>query len=283
MNMTHSQWSTTVQSKVASSWNLHELLPEPLDFFIMLSSLSGIYGNASQSNYAAGCTFQDALARYCVSQGRKAVSLDIGWMRNIGVIAENQTYQKQRKRAADMGQIDDSEFMAVLDIYCNPQLPLPFMPKSQVLIGVVTPADLIAQGHDPPPPMQLPLFSPFSHAAGGEHRKDAKDTSPGILFRRAVSQEERATVVTAALVSKLSRSLSISPDEVELTKPLSDYGVDSLMAVELRNWITKDFQANVAVFDFMSGMPIEAIGTLVVEKSELSVTGKGEEKGVDGG
>ena len=42
------------------------------------------------------------------------------------------------------------------------------------------------------------------------------------------------------------------------------------MAVELRNWATKDFPANVAVFDFMSGMPMSAIGALVISKSELA-------------
>ncbi|KAJ8130428.1 hypothetical protein O1611_g3200 [Lasiodiplodia mahajangana] len=89
--MSHAQWEVTIRSKVDTSWNLHQLLPPgTLDFFILLSSLSGLYGSIAQSNYAAGCTFQDALAQYrsgiCADNNddEANVSLDIGWMRNIG-------------------------------------------------------------------------------------------------------------------------------------------------------------------------------------------------------
>lgn len=72
-NMSLAQWEQTSCSKIESSWNLHTLLPE-LDFFILLSSVSGVVGNPGQSNYAAGCTFQDALARHRNQGGQKAVS-----------------------------------------------------------------------------------------------------------------------------------------------------------------------------------------------------------------
>ena len=72
-----------------------------------------------------------------------------------------------------------------------------------------------------------------------------------------------------ALARKLARAMAISADDVELSKPLSSYGVDSLMAVELRNWIGKDFAANVAVFDIMGNVPIAKIGDLVVARSSI--------------
>ncbi|ETS79028.1 hypothetical protein PFICI_08881 [Pestalotiopsis fici W106-1] len=56
MKMSYPQWSRTIQSKVSTSWNLHELLPD-LDFFIMLASIVGIYGSPGQGTYAAGCAF----------------------------------------------------------------------------------------------------------------------------------------------------------------------------------------------------------------------------------
>lgn len=80
----------------------------------------------------------------------KAVSLDIGWMRNIGVIAENFDYQLHRKSAANKGMIEDAELMAFLDVYCNPRLPILGPDKSQLLAGVITPGDMIAAGNTPP-------------------------------------------------------------------------------------------------------------------------------------
>lgn len=268
-NMSHAQWATTINTKVQSSWNLHNMLPNDLDFFVLLSSLAGICGTVAQSNYAGGCSAQDALARYRTARGQKAVSFDVGWMRNIGIIAEKESYQRNRKQAADMQQIDDKELFALLDIYCDPELPLMSVAKSQLLIGLLTPADFLQQGQTPPEMHGRPLFGPFSHVVGQTISEISVPIveSPGTLFRLAKETDERIQIVIRALATKLARAMSILPDDVEPSKPLSSYGVDSLMAVELRNYIGREFQAAVAVFDIMGGVPISSIGELVVEKS----------------
>lgn len=74
---------------ILASWNLHEVLPKDVDFFILLSSASGIVGNRGQSNYSAGNSYQDGLARYRVSQEWKATALDLGVILSVGVVAEN--------------------------------------------------------------------------------------------------------------------------------------------------------------------------------------------------
>lgn len=268
-NMSYAQWAATINSKAQSSWNLHKMLPRDLDFFVLLSSLAGICGTVAQSNYAGGCSAQDALARYRTAIGQKAISFDVGWMRNIGIIAEKESYQRNRQQAADMQQIDDIELLALLDIYCDPELPLASVAKSQLLIGLLTPADFLLQGQTPPQMHDRPLFGPFSHVAG-QAISDASVPvveSPGTLFRLAKETDERIQVVIKALATKLARAMSILPDDVEPSKPLSSYGVDSLMAVELRNYIGREFQATVAVFDIMGGIPISSIGDLVVERS----------------
>lgn len=77
-NMTHAQWELTLKSKVHSTANLDQLLSKDLDFFILLSSLGGVYSNVAQCNYAASCSFQDAVARHRTLRGRKAFTFDIG-------------------------------------------------------------------------------------------------------------------------------------------------------------------------------------------------------------
>ncbi|RYP40552.1 hypothetical protein DL768_010620 [Monosporascus sp. mg162] len=272
-NMTHAQWNLTVKSKVDTSWNLHQLLPG-LDFFIQLSSLAGIYGSIAQSNYAAGCAFQDALARYRISRGEKAVSFDLGWMYTSGVIAENEMYRRQREQAADMRKIEDSELEALLEIYCDPTLPLLSVSQSQVLVGALTPVEQLAKGLLSVGPAQhRPLFVGFSQDISTS-KNDISDEStedPARLFRLVDGPQERASVVVKALASRLAQAISISADDVDYTKPLAEYGVDSLMAVELRNWIGANFKAQVAVFEIMGGATdFAAIGDLVVTRSELS-------------
>lgn len=52
--MTPEQWSLSVNPKAPGTWNLHKFIPEDIDFFVMLSSSSGIAGTRGQGNYAAG-------------------------------------------------------------------------------------------------------------------------------------------------------------------------------------------------------------------------------------
>lgn len=270
-NMTHAQWTTTINSKVQASQNLHQLLPKDLEFFILLSSLNGVCGALAQSNYAGGCTYQDALARYRVAHGQKAVSIDIGWMRNIGIVAETDSYQRQRKSWDDMQKIDDTELLALLSVLCDPKQPLPSETGSQVLLGLRTPADFLVKGQAPPVLFDRPLFGAFSHIVGEAKQASGGDAvvDQAAAFTQATDTNERIQVVIKALSAKLARAMSISVDDVQLDKPLSSYGVDSLMAVELRNWMGKDFKANVAVFDILGNTSISSIADLVVSKSTI--------------
>ncbi|KAI0593005.1 hypothetical protein F4775DRAFT_587134 [Biscogniauxia sp. FL1348] len=280
-NMTHAQWALTLQSKVQTSWNLHRLLPRDLDFFVLLSSLAGVCGTVAQSNYAGGCTAQDALARHCRRNGRpRAISLDVGWMRNVGIIAEHEAYGRHRRAAGDMRQVEDTELLALLSVYCDAGLPPPDPEKSQVLIGLLTPVDFLAQGRAVPEMHERPLYGPFAYAVdidaeGGLSGSGAAPEDPAAQFRQAAETDERIQIVIRALSVKLARAMAISPEDVEPSKPLSSYGVDSLMAVELRNYIGREFQAPVAVFDIMGGVPIAAIGDLVVSRSSV---GKSKEE-----
>jgi acyl carrier protein len=269
--MTHTQWEDTIRSKVQSSWNLHTLLPRNLEFFILLSSIAGVLGSAGQSNYTAGCTFQDSLARYRTSHQQKAISVDLGLMRTIGIVAETEKLHKNFEDAKSLRQVEEEEFLTLLDIYCDPSHPLPAPSQSQITMGAVTPADLISQEQEPVEIMQRPLFANFSQTRGiSRGSGPANNTiNAAALFRQAGSDEERATVVVDALARKLARALSISPEDVDSDKPLHAFGVDSLVAVELRNWIGKEFAADIAMFDIMGGTIVAAIGDLVAKTSKI--------------
>lgn len=272
-NMTHIQWSRTIQSKVNASWNLHQLLPGDMDFFILLSSVAGIYGSPGQSNYAAGCTFQDALARSRASAGyRGSVSFNLGWMRTIGIIAETEEYHRNREHASDMAKVEESDLLSLLDHYCDPSLHPLTAEQSQILVGALTPADFHILGKPPIPVLSRPLFAGFNapelYKNGRVTDSASSQEDPSTLFRKADTLHARSAVVVSALRAKLARALEIKAEEVDPRRSLSDYSTDSLMAVELRNWMRRDFGVTVAVFDIMQGRNIEAVGELVAGRAE---------------
>lgn len=271
--MSFDEWKGALDPKVDGSRNLDELLPSDLDFFIMLSSVVGIHGSTGQANYAAGGTYQDALARYRISKGEKATALDLGWMASDGIIAESEALSKAFEKSGVMMPIDSSEYLALLNYYCNPsrELATPF--ASQIMVGLETPAALLAKGADVPALLQRPTFR-YMHQMGLDDNVAATGPSDGAInyaaaFTGATSAAEAAEVVVDGLTRKLSKALSIPPGDIDTSKPLHSYGVDSLLAVELRSWFAKELKSDVAIFEIMGGSSFAAVAGTVAAKSQF--------------
>ena len=270
--MSYTEWSESIRPKVQGSWNLHSALPSGLDFFILLSSVCGIFGNGGQSNYAAKNTFQDALARWLVQRGEKAVSLNLGIILGEGFVAENKQVMDRLLRLDILSPISQSELFAMLDYYCNPSMRFSSPAQSQAITGLELPANLRAKGLEPPLSLCAPMFSHMHQIsgagqvslAGDEQTQDTKS-----LLVKTSSLEEAGTVVAEALRDKVCRVLGVSPDQMSLSSQLESYGVDSLVALELRNWLAKETRADVAVFEILGGPSLIDVGMTAARKSEL--------------
>ncbi|KAI0101308.1 putative polyketide synthase [Nemania sp. FL0031] len=269
-NMTYSQWKRTVRSKVQTSWNLHTLLPNDLNFFILLSSISGIVGNSGQSNYAAGCSFQDALAQYRTRNGQKALSIDLGVVADVGVVADG-TQKKLGSGVRESRPIYEPEILAFLELCCDSESQP--ARSSHIVMGLSTPADLLIQGIEPPEFMQRPLFAAQAPRRGQGNGAAGGHVNYGALFREAESAEDRASIVFKSLAKKLARAISVKPEEIDASQPLHVFGVDSLVATEIKNWVAKEFAAEVAVFELMGGRSVAAICELVTRMSQFQVHG----------
>lgn len=124
--MPHSSYTSCLAPKVAGSWNLHTHLPPDMDFFIMLSSICGIVGNRGQSNYAAGNTYQDALATYRRARGLAASTLDLGNILSVGYIAENQaTLNANPLFFFAHDGVREDEFLALVEHHVDRRRGLP--------------------------------------------------------------------------------------------------------------------------------------------------------------
>lgn len=273
--MSFDDWEQSVRPKVQGSWNLHAVLPKKMDFFVFLSSVCGIFGNGGQSNYAAGNTYEDALARYRVSQGEKATALDLGILLSEGFVAEHGHVMEWLLRLRDMLPIAQDELFALFDYYCDPQLPVPTPFSSQVITGLETPANMREQGRDISYAMQAPLFR-HMHQIDGSCQASARPTESVLdfkaLFEAAASLTEAGDIVSEALKTKLSKVMGIPEDNIELHHRVESYGVDSLVAVELRNWLAKEMSADIAVFEILGGATVKGVGLTVAAKSSFRQT-----------
>ena len=166
--MTYEEWTTPLRPKVQGTWNLHEYFgPErPLDFMIFCSSFSGLCGSPGQAQYGAGNSYQDALAHYRRNQGLKAVSVDLGIMLSVGILAEmgDHTF----KLWEEVLGIRDYAFHALIKSLVNHQqqkrgIDVGSYP-TQVCLGLGT-ADIMATHHLPSPPWFVDCLLYTSDAA----------------------------------------------------------------------------------------------------------------------
>lgn len=264
-------WKTSLSPKIEGTWNLHTLLPQDLDFFVLLSSVSGIIGMGGQTNYAAGNAFQDAMVHYRMSRGQKAVSLDLGPMLSNGFLAENEELMDRFMRNGNLSGVSQQDLFALLGHYCDPNLSTGTLETSQVVNGLISPAVLKARGVELPSWIERPIFSHL-HLVDGPNASSHSTSGAEALdfaaaFAVAGSIAESGALVAEELAKRLSKILSIDVHDFDLFKPIHTYGLDSLVAVEVRNWFQKVVMSEIGTFEILGGATFVELGSLAVRRS----------------
>ena len=175
-------------------------------------------------------------------------------MGDVSIVAENKRLSKSKEAAADLTTIREKEFLALLEVYCDTELDLGHKGlKAQPIIGLVMPGQIRAERTEPP---EWPLFWTLIHTA----TREAKGLGPSegntagkmehtTQFIRKESDDKAAAVVASSSLQRLSVALSMAVNDIDVTRLPHVYGVDSLLAVELRNWFAKVWKMDVAIFD----------------------------------
>lgn len=281
--MTLENFNAAIRPKVQGSWNLHQLLPKDLDFFIMLSSVAGVLGNRGQSNYAAGNNYQDALALHRQSLGMPSYSLDLGNILSVGFIAENKDLFQGNMSAITQEGVRADELLSVFEYHVDPRHWSPDLVDSQVCIGLVTADTFKRKGMPLPSFLSTPLFTHLcseTSASGSAGNSDSSGVAVQTLLSSSTSLEQASSIVIDAISKRLSTTLAIQADDIDSGKPIHFYGVDSLVAMEFRSWFAKSMACDIPVLDIMGNSSIAVLGKRIAGLSKYtSVEAKAD--GVD--
>ncbi|KAL2129840.1 hypothetical protein VTI74DRAFT_7252 [Chaetomium olivicolor] len=266
--MTLEDYQEVIRPKVTGCWNLHKALLENeirVDYFVVLSSAAGILGSRGQGAYAAANTFLDALMQYRTQLGVRGTALDLTAVTGAGYLARNAERQQDIIRNFGNETVSEAEVLALLSAAVRG------MCRGQCLTGL-----RLHLGSDGQWPYYandarfVKLKAECLAAAEREGVVPRQVTSPGNAFRAAKSDEEAATIAAQGIVQKLSEVLTITVEDLDVARNITSYGLDSLTAIELRNWIAKELRANLQILELLSSGTINDLAALIVQKTRAA-------------
>jgi acyl carrier protein len=101
--------------------------------------------------------------------------------------------------------------------------------------------------------------------------KQSSTVSVKASLAETTSLEEAQKAVEVAVVGKLASMMSVPPEDVTMETSIGNLGIDSLVAVELRNWLAKELEATIPVLTIVSTASVSVLVDLVMSKSSLIV------------
>lgn len=268
LELTPERIEAVLRPKVLGAWSLHAAtLSAPLDFFVLFSSVAAALGSPGQANYAAANAALDALAEARRRRGLPGTSIQWGPWGDGGMAA-------QGARAASVA----AKGMAPL----APEAGLRFLEELIGAPGGAGAASLLAID---------PRWDAMSRALGGRDRPLLREVLAGLGVAAAptadralrdallaLPEDELRSSVTDLVRNDLARVMSLDPTTLDPNQPLAEMGLDSLMALELKNSLERRLDINLPMAKLLEGPSVRSLA----EEAARLLTGDGAPSSAEG-
>lgn len=245
---------SVMEPKAHGAWLLHENTRRlPLDCFVMFSSVSSIFGNPAQANYAAANAFLDSLAHHRRALGLPALAVNWGVLGGEGYVARNERVAEFLARQGTSA-LTPGEVTTLLESFLTAH-------ATQVAAIRVEWAKWRQsfRGMQENPLVERIFASGVevqeNDGASGDWRQKIQSAAP----------DERDSVVGQAVRDVVGSVLRVKPDSLRDDQPLTDLGLDSLMGVEIENLIESSIGVALPPTSLMRARTIGQIASLISE------------------
>lgn len=269
------RFAAVLSPKVQGSWNLHVLTSHlPLDFFIMFSSTASLLGSAGQGNYAAANSFMDILAHARRLQGLPALSINWAGWSEIGLAARQNNLE--RGLALGLEAIPPDQGLQILEQALHQE-------AAQIAVMPINWQKFMQQFG---PTNKPALFADFSQTANSPQNTS---TGKSELYKKleVTAPQNRQQALVTFMSEQVCKVLGLKPGFfINVQQPLKELGLDSLMAIELRNSLARALGRPLPatlLFDHptLEGLAAHILSTIHFTHTETAKTDKPETSETD--
>ncbi|CAM3960004.1 type I polyketide synthase [Pseudoalteromonas byunsanensis] len=260
-------WSAFVSvldAKVAGSWNLHKVsLHKPLNWFVLFSSIATVFGSTGQANYAAANAFLDALAYQRKALGLSGLSINWGPWAGAGMAAGSSA-QAKFERAQGLGfLVPEDAFELMMQLQRHNMAGNPLSANYAVvdvdwslILGML------------PSSTQEHFFSHMrTHVNISTGAGEGLDIDEFKQQLASTAAQERLEFIQHKMNEVIGKLMALDKDDViNPTEPLLNIGFDSLMALELRNSVSKLVAQKLPATLLFDYPTIATISAFILEK-----------------
>lgn len=290
LGMDIQSWHIAVRPKVQGTWNLHHVLPQDMDFFVLFSSVAGTYGYYGQSNYASANTFLDAFVQYRQRLGLAASVIDIGPVDEVGYISRTPTTRETLIATLETLLTEQNLLDSLqLTIARSATKYIPQQSRDR-LTGYQNPSHVVQALQSRIPIMDAkngsmwkrdPRMSIYRNIqeVTEVHNNEVADQLKQLLSNVAsdpgkLDQKSTTDTIARELGHCVSNFLMRGIEDIDLSATLSATGVDSLVAIEVRNWWKQNLGIDVSVLELMNGGTIEQLSGLATKRLKEKYSSK---------
>jgi phthiocerol/phenolphthiocerol synthesis type-I polyketide synthase C len=262
VNMTEGDFHDVLRPKIAGAWNLHqETLDRELDFFIMYSSATTLFGNEGQANYVAANLYLEALADYRRGLGLPALAVAWGGIGDVGHLARHAVVARVLAERLGVKLLAPSRALDRMEQAIRsgaPQVALADMSWSRlaVLPGVAkAPKFALVREF---------LNDPAGEGTGG-NIEEFRAHLAGLPHGEAVSVAEQL------LIKHVAGIVGMVPAKLTVDRSLLDLGMDSLMLVELQLGLEKQFGIVIPTLELMDATTVAKLAQRIIDHSGIGL------------
>jgi len=267
-NLDEEQIRRVFAPKILGAQNLHELtLDAKLDFFVLFSSATTLFGNPGQGNYVAANTWLEALARHRRGLGLPATSVLWGAIGDAGFLARH-----EKVKEALQNRMGGAALPAALALDALEGLLLEDRSGEGVLEFDWKALNRFLPGAGAPKFSELAL-------AGGEGDSEGAEAENIQRFLAELSDAELAVVFTDMLKQDVGEILRIPPEKIDAARSLYVMGLDSLMGVELVVALESRFGVKLPVMSLSESPTIDKLAARIA--AQLRGSGEAEAESAD--